>query len=770
MKSKVFISFLSAYLIILCISIGIYVAGYHSLTTIIQSQMEKNNIAVLEQNKLVIEQQFNVIAGFTKNIRHNMRIVNYQFINDPYNGQNTYKTYNLMQELNSIQLPSSFIYSYAILYKNSQTAFIDSSVWSITDFFNKRYKFEGLDCNKWVDLIYKKYHTNTILTSKQLTVVNGPISQKIHVIPYIYTLSDYQLNNNNAILLMINTEKINSVLEGIDLSDGGYVMIRDKSGNIITITSGSHDYTVFESLHFDNRNGTLLKDISGKKMLVTYVVSSETGWQYISAQPYTVIMAGLDTIKELITLAICLYITIVLALSLYLTRRNSAPVLGIIDIVKNVGKDKPYGSVANPYAYIKYYVEQLSLENNKFRSEVEKQKPIIIITFFERLLNGNFSSYDDMVVNAEYAGIRLEGNQFVVVLLSVEEISSQPGGIAINVINIRKEAVINSIMAMGLERLYIHNINTNRLALIFSLNVQDVNGMNDYLGKSLELLTLNMESMHSFPICITVGGIYDNAFMLSRSYSEALNIMENHVWSVNFSRQKVLFFNEYNKCSASLVSVTADIDDALLKTIKSGDHRTAEMILGNNLNSYDTQQGNITRLYLYDVISTINITINEVLLVDKTSNIENLKVAQSSIISLDLSISVEKLYKHILYVVNILCDYYNCKMNIKNYKLVAFVKEIINENYGSKNLCLQQVADSLSISVSYLSRLFKEETNENFANYVEKIRIEKAKALLKDTEMNINEIADIVGYSSANSFARAFKRINNITATDFRLI
>ena len=109
-------------------------------------------------------------------------------------------------------------------------------------------------------------------------------------------------------------------------------------------------------------------------------------------------------------------------------------------------------------------------------------------------------------------------------------------------------------------------------------------------------------------------------------------------------------------------------------------------------------------------------------------------------------------------------------MSGRSGKQIELVQKYIEEHFASKELCLAQVADNLNISISHLSRLFKDSTGENFANFVEAIRIEKAKHLLKETDASINEIADQVGYSSPNSFARAFKRINTITASEYRAI
>ena len=61
--------------------------------------------------------------------------------------------------------------------------------------------------------------------------------------------------------------------------------------------------------------------------------------------------------------------------------------------------------------------------------------------------------------------------------------------------------------------------------------------------------------------------------------------------------------------------------------------------------------------------------------------------------------------------------------------------------YYNKNLKLSQLADLFFIHPHYLSKLFKKETGENFTNYVNRIRIQNSKNLLKRTDDKIINIS-----------------------------
>lgn len=99
--------------------------------------------------------------------------------------------------------------------------------------------------------------------------------------------------------------------------------------------------------------------------------------------------------------------------------------------------------------------------------------------------------------------------------------------------------------------------------------------------------------------------------------------------------------------------------------------------------------------------------------------------------------------------------------------LVELVQAIIKSRI-SENISLQQVADQVFISPNYLSRLFKEETGENFSEFTIRVKMEKAAELLHDPTCRVYEINEMLGYKSLQHFYKLFKRIFDCTPTEYR--
>lgn len=99
--------------------------------------------------------------------------------------------------------------------------------------------------------------------------------------------------------------------------------------------------------------------------------------------------------------------------------------------------------------------------------------------------------------------------------------------------------------------------------------------------------------------------------------------------------------------------------------------------------------------------------------------------------------------------------------------LVNSAISYISENYNSQ-IGLQETASFINVSETHLSRLFKEITKMNFLYYLNAFRINKSIYLLKNSNINISEIAGNCGFANPGYYTKIFKRFLGITPTVYR--
>ena len=100
---------------------------------------------------------------------------------------------------------------------------------------------------------------------------------------------------------------------------------------------------------------------------------------------------------------------------------------------------------------------------------------------------------------------------------------------------------------------------------------------------------------------------------------------------------------------------------------------------------------------------------------------------------------------------------------------VIEVQKYINRNYHNEDFSISEVANSLGVSQTYLTRLFKRELKMTFADYLTNVRIKNAIILMRDPYLELYEIAELIGYSTQHYFSNVFKKHVGISPKDYKL-
>lgn len=98
---------------------------------------------------------------------------------------------------------------------------------------------------------------------------------------------------------------------------------------------------------------------------------------------------------------------------------------------------------------------------------------------------------------------------------------------------------------------------------------------------------------------------------------------------------------------------------------------------------------------------------------------------------------------------------------------IRLAKNYIQQNYMNP-VTLEEVSELVGFNSSYFSTLFKKETGINFVQYLSEIRMEKAKELLKETNLSVAAICEKVGYSDLKHFTKSFKKATGIKPNEYR--
>lgn len=104
----------------------------------------------------------------------------------------------------------------------------------------------------------------------------------------------------------------------------------------------------------------------------------------------------------------------------------------------------------------------------------------------------------------------------------------------------------------------------------------------------------------------------------------------------------------------------------------------------------------------------------------------------------------------------------------EKFEVLDDVLEYILKNYAT--ITLDDLADKFKFNKFYLSKIIKSCTGKNFVKIVQDIKMKKAIELILYTNLSIEDISVAVGYNSPSTFMRTFKKIYDISPTEYRRI
>jgi Response regulator containing CheY-like receiver domain and AraC-type DNA-binding domain len=99
---------------------------------------------------------------------------------------------------------------------------------------------------------------------------------------------------------------------------------------------------------------------------------------------------------------------------------------------------------------------------------------------------------------------------------------------------------------------------------------------------------------------------------------------------------------------------------------------------------------------------------------------------------------------------------------------IGEIKDYIDQNYF-EDIKVSMFTEKYFLSREYLMKLFKQQYGYGIHEYVQKIRMDKAKELLENSELKIQEISEMLGYKDKNYFSKAFRNYFSLSPTEYRM-
>lgn len=642
------------------------------------------------------------------------------------------KNKEIINDLKNYISESGILSIGVIVYPEKDIVVSPDGIYNTDYFFSSGTHFDN-DIYKTLSDSVNEYNIFKVMQLCKMTLWGN----KKKVIPVLQSLE--LVDRPRAVLLLfIDSFYLESFVRRVEGIEMVSIIINDK------------DEQILEDVNF--KTGNEDGKIKNNKFLID---SKVCNWRYTLFYNKGTAQIGIKNIYSLLLVATISLIVGTIAAYL-LAKISYKPIYALLNkISSNIKGEqiKNHKGHYSEFSLIEKSFNQLVKENSTLQKVADDYKSAARCNALLMLLKGYFK--DDQLDESlmEFGLNYTDDMYFCTILINFDYIYDSS--------NIDLNKKIEIITLMSVETVMKQYNLGYQLFEIASADKTIIISSNSIFGEGDMLFNVSSKIRHEIQNnCgikpdVLYGDVEKGLLGISKSYYLA----NENLQYLRFSRSGRTN-NQYDM-NTDIYYFPTDWEIQLINNLKVGNLDTLMRIL-DELKSENNRR-DLPGSSMKKVISMIMETMMRVL---KELNIDEGIYAKQFGSKVDTA-SIEKLWSYIYEVGSLICErtkYSNTTsaMELGN-KLLLYV----NNNYNNPSMSLKELATVFDMSPSSISKTFKEITGINFVDYICRLRMERAKELLREKEYDVNSIANMVGYENVYSFRRAFSRQEGVKPDEY---
>lgn len=739
-KHRIIRRFLISYLLLLIIPIISSVIIYMSTANMVKADTMQANRQFLEDSIEILDKELiNIDYTIHRLIMNND--VN-TFLNTAALQTGSPEFFRVMRAsyvVHSYTINTDFIKDLLVYSRTNDIIITTERVHTeIENDYGTYFRFGDLSYNQWKDEILNTYRHYSFLPATNVSF-SGNVFEVIPFIQSVPFFSRKHLKGN--IVGFIDVEELGSLLNRLNRKNIGSVFLFDSSDKLLAKFGNTELKTDPLTLLSGGKTSIGNLNLENKKWLISQATSKIAGFKILSILPSSYIDSKVSYIERIIFSITLLLLFLGILFALYLSYRNSKPVLELTDIArKQLDNINFKGSDLD---IIKSGLTKLIRTNKELSQYKKTQIPLSRNSFLERILHEKPGYFRNIEAMLKYNEIELGDPPYNVVLLNIGGYGSHINDDILAEKDLIRIIIIDAVKKLFPENGYFLNIDTENIAWIYQEEEKEA------VKKQLIVLNTILKRENTMDILISRGRPQDTIREICTSYRQASQGME-YMLTID-KGNPICNFDELPERSDSFY-YTVDLESRLILFIKTGQTYEITSILDEifqeNFKNRDLSVIMMNQL-LKSLLNTL-FRINEFFL-EKNKDPIDLNSISTISSAIDKFSELRRLFTNLSNKTADLND-----SGLKNLKDKIF--DFIDENYSNPGLNLDILADKFGYKESYLYHFFQDTIGQSFASYLESIRMAKACDFLKESNFTIDMIAEQTGYGSSHSFRRAFKR------------
>jgi AraC-like DNA-binding protein len=441
----------------------------------------------------------------------------------------------------------------------------------------------------------------------------------------------------------------------------------------------------------------------------------------------------------------------------------------INDLLKNLESKYGYhfNKNLNEYYFIKHSLDHVATQQQKTEALLETQNKALSSAVLSRLIKGDKTQLSNAKDILFHSKLDINFDNYGIILFYIESFEGIDSALSTeknlkiledyNISQFILDNVANEVISRSAK--YIATEVDNIMVYVVNIDAELIETMpNNLIAIAGEIKSF-IDKNYDFDITTGVSKVYHDLSTLSDCFYESLEMIEyKHIIG---SDSNLLYKDVQNMIEHTDFYYPSQQEHMLIQEIKQYHYENTKQIIEDLFKQNMNTTGSILEIHFCVMLSIISTFIKTVCTMKNVNAIEILDdleiIKRVQKCNTSSNIKTETLYiaEHII---NSIKQIEHSTVIDQDDDLIKTIITFVEQNYALMDLSVAYIADELGLNAVSMSKLFRNTMSESLPDYINKCRIEHAKAIMKSGYNNLEELSVRVGYNNTKTLTRAFKK------------
>ncbi|WP_018758334.1 helix-turn-helix domain-containing protein [Paenibacillus terrigena] len=651
--------------------------------------------------------------------------------------------YLLSSKLYDLFVSDSAVDDSYIYFSNLNTILAGSGSYEPAFYLSKHYRFKDYPLAFW-DEQFKRGIVSTILPATDVYRESGSGSEKKYktIIPLVLNIESV-VGSRSYMVVNIDEQKIYQMINNMNITKKGDIYLIDTLHNrIISATDRDKLGDTFDigKLQLNATSGLSESEISihGDDYILTYHPSSWDNLGFLVVTPEKVLTAPVYQFLYMTIGVIALFMLVGVVASVVFSRGIYSPLAEMVHVVKRFAI-APFESNKSEYDYIKESITTLHQSH-------QESMPSLLQIFLYRALHQQLNKDDIERLSQKYEFFRGGGSFAIAVVRSDFARDHQ-----------LQAAELHTRMTL----LHKPVLDLTSTEMVLFLQEQDDESIDLFVSQQMHPLLSIYEEELAGEISLTVGisRVFDKLENIQQAYKEAIDILDMRSVGEN-----LMIYHASTSTPGTIGAIfSSDVKETARKYLENGYVDGASVLLDQLFEGARSQQMRfaVFRQFVSDLLyfaaeTVYNRRIDEEAMFGMPAG-EMIAYVNALNHPHRIEEACRSVYENVTAQVH---------SQQQSSQAITGMLEYISSNLAEANLT--SISERFHMNTNYVSQYFKKHQGVTFTDYINRLRIDKAKELLLSTDYTASDIGKLVGFNNANAFIRMFKKLEGTTPNEYR--